>query len=154
MPATANLSPIKQALVQTLRSNVALKTAFKNDFHEGFAPPKTKLPLLTYSVHYAPVVYDWTSFMVQVGFDIFVFSEDQVEADNLDSLVFTTLHDAELDVSGQSTLICRRTSSLSLTDSNEEGKKIYQVGGIYEVWTDQPLPFLVTRSLTADAVIA
>jgi hypothetical protein len=151
---TANLAPIKQALVRAIRANATLKAALTGGIHEGFAPPKSRHPFLTYSVHYAPVNYLWGSMMLEIGFDVFVFSEDSVEADNLDALVFTTLHDAELQVSEQSTLICRRTSSLSLPDSNEEGKKIYQVGGIYEVWTDQPLPLETRNSLSADALIS
>jgi len=151
---TVNLAPIKQALVHTLRSDPALKAALPGGFHEGFAPPKTDHPFLTYNVHYAPIDYLWGSMILEVGFDVFIFSESSVDADNIDALVFTILHDAELPVSGQSTLICRRVSSLSLPDSNEEGRKIYQVGGIYEVQTDQPLPSRLLGSFTGDAVIA
>lgn len=153
MTATANLAPIKQALVRTLRNNTTLKAALVGDIHEGFAPVKTRYPFLVYSIHYAPVWYTWDSMETEVGIDVFVFSESSVEADNLDALVFTTLQDATLDVNGQSTLICRRVSSLSLPDSNEEGRKIYQVGGIYEIWTDQPSSSKVTRTAKADAVI-
>lgn len=148
------LAPIKQALVQTLRSNTALKAVLTGGIHEGFAPPKTAYPLLTYSVHYAPIDYLWGSMMLEVGFDVFVFAENSVDADNFDALVFAALHDAELTVTGQSTLICRRVSSLSLPDSNEEGKKIYQVGGVYQVITDQPLPANRRSTISADAVIA
>ena len=148
-----NLAPIKQALVQKLRSNAELKSALTGSIHEGFAPTGTAYPRLTYGIHYAPLDYTWTSMTVEVGMDVFVYSENSVEADNLDALVFATLHDAELEVNGQSTLICRRVSSLSLPDSNEEGRKIYQVGGIYEIWTDQPLPETAASSFSVDAVV-
>ena len=151
--ALTGLNPIKQALVRHLRSDTALKAALTGDIHEGFAPPKTRFPLLTYTVHYAPHDYLWGSVINEVGFDVFVFAENSVEADNLDALVLNCLHDAELQVDGQTTLICRRVSSLSLPDSNEEGTKIYQVGGIYEVQTDQPLPDHQRASFSADAVL-
>lgn len=136
---TGNLAPLKQALVRTLRASATLKAALTGDIHEGFAPPKTRMPFLTYNIHYATSWYQWGSMVMEVGVDIFVFAENSVDADNIDALVFSTLQDAKLEVSGQSTLICRRVSSMSLPDSNEEGKKIYQVGGIYEIWTDQSM---------------
>jgi hypothetical protein len=154
MATFGGLAPIKQALVQTLRSSSALRAELTGGIHEGFAPPKTAYPLLTYSVHYAPHNYLWGSLVNEVGFDVFVFAENSVVADNLDALVLAVLHDAELPVTGQSTLICRRVSSLSLPDSNEEGKKIYQVGGIYQVETDQPLPSIRSGSFTLQAEVA
>jgi hypothetical protein len=77
--------------------------------------------------------------MKYVGFDVFVWAENSVDANNVDALAAAALHDASLSVAGQSTLICRRTSDISSVDVDEEGKRIYQVGGTYEVWTDQPL---------------
>ena len=129
---------IKQALVATLRANNTLKDAIKG-IYEGFAPAKTKYPFVTYS--FPPVTYDfaWGSTMLLAMADIYVFSENGVEANNLDALVLTTLHDAALDVTGQSTLFCRRVMDLSDTDVDEEGKKVYQVGGSYSIWTDQSL---------------
>ena len=152
--AITGIAPIKHALVRYLRTNAALKAALPGGIHEGFAPPSTKYPFLTYQVHYAPSRYTWTSVTLEVGFDVFVWTVDSVEADNLDALVLSTLHDADLVVDGQSTLICRRVSSLSLPDTDGEGKKIYQVGGIYEIWADQPLPSTKTSSFSAAAELA
>jgi hypothetical protein len=152
--AFTSIAPIKQALVHYLRSNDELRTLVSSKgFHEGFAPPKSEYPFVTYQVHYAPIAYTWTSATHELGFDVFGWSENSVEADNLDQLLFTLLHDAELQVEGQSTLICRRLSSLSLPGKDDEGKKIYQAGGIYEVWTDQPLPTTQAAALTATAVL-
>lgn len=141
------IAPVRQALVQKLRSDPALKAALAGDIHEGFAPHGTKRPFLVYNLLSAIMNYLWGSFITEAEFGVFVFAENSVDAYNIDALVFTTLHDAELQVSGQSTLICRRMSSQTLADSDEEGKKIYQVGGIYEVWTDQLLPL---RSFAED----
>jgi hypothetical protein len=105
--------------------------------HEGVAPLDTGYPWLVYSLHYAPAFEAWGSTILQAGFDIFVFSRGQVEARNLDQLVVDALHDAALSVDGQSTLFCRRTEDLSSVDVDGEGQKVYQVGGIYEIWTDQ-----------------
>lgn len=137
MPLTTSAN-IKQALVATLRANNTLKDAI-NGIYEGFAPAKTKYPFVTYS--FVPAAYDfaWGSAMLLATVDIFVFSENSVEANNLDALVLNTLQDAALDVTGQSTLLCRRVLDLSETDVDEEGKKIYQVGGSFSIWTDQPL---------------
>ena len=153
--AMTSIAPIKQALVHYLRTNAALKAELVGGFHEGFAPSGTKYPYVSYQVHFAPIMYTWDTATHEVGFDVFAWSENSVsEADTLDQLLFTTLQDAELVVEGQSTLICRRVSSLSLPSSDDEGKKIYQAGGIYEVWTDQPIPVIERSSFTADAVLA
>ena len=139
MATPGTVAPIKQALVQTIRANVALKAALTGGVHEGIAPQATRYPFLTYQLHYAPYNYIWGSVMKYVGFDVFVWAENSVDANNVDALAAAALHDASLSVAGQSTLICRRTSDISSVDVDEEGKRIYQVGGTYEVWTDQPL---------------
>lgn len=133
-------APIIQALVQKLRANATLKAALQGDIHEGFAPQGTKRPFVLFSLHYAPIEYDFSSLMYETGVDVFVVADNPVDARNIDALVFTTLQDSEstLSVTGQSTLICRRVSELTLTDVSEEGRKIYQVGGVWEIWTDQP----------------
>lgn len=148
------VAPVRQAFVQTLRSNLALKALIPGDIHEGFAPVGTTRPWLTYQVVYAPIEYLWGSAVTEIGIQVFVFAENSVDAHNIDALVLATLHDAELTVTGQSTLICRRVSSTSLPGEDDEGKKIYQVGGTYEIWVDQPLPTTEDGSFSADAVLA
>jgi len=152
--ALVSVAPIKHALVRYLRTNSVLKAALSGGIHEGFAPAGAKYPFLTYQIHYAPMTYTHSSVMTEAGFDIFVWSTDSVEADNLDALVLSTVQDAELAIDGQSTLTCRRVSGLSLPDTDGEGKKIYQVGGIYEIWADQPLPSTKTSSFSAAAELA
>ncbi len=147
------LAPTRQALVQRLRSDPALQAVVPGDVHEGFAPPKTRRPWLTYQVVYSPIDYLWGSAITEIGIQVCVFAENSVDAHNIDALVLANLHDAELQVSGQSTLICRRMSSMSLAHEDEEGKKIYQVGGTYEIWIDQPLPHTESGSFTAGAEI-
>jgi hypothetical protein len=133
------IAPIKQALVKWLRQNAELRAALTGGIHEALAPQSTEYPFLVYSLHYAPMDYLWDSVMQYVGVDVFVFSRNSVEASNLDALVLSVLHDAALEVEGQQTLICRRVASISFPDVDEEGKRIFQVGGTYEMWTDQPL---------------
>jgi hypothetical protein len=133
-------APIVQALVQKLRGNATLKAALRGGINEGVAPQKTARPFLIFSLHYAPVDYDFTSMTYEVGVDVFVIADNPVDARNIDALVFTTLQDSEATfaVTGQSTLICRRISEMTLADVSEEGRKIYQVGGVWEIWTNQP----------------
>lgn len=133
------IAPIKQALVQYLRANVTLKEAIRG-IHEGQAPRGSKRPFLTYHVAYSPYSFLWGSLVLKTGFDIFVIADNGVEAGNIDALVLTTLHDATLSVNGQTTLICRRVADVVIPPYvDEEGKRIHQVGGTYEVWTDQSL---------------
>ncbi len=108
-------------------------------FHEGVAPDGTKEPWLVYSLHYAPYDFAWGQVSIEAGFDIFVFSKDQVEARNLDQLVTTVLHDASLNVEGQTVLFARRLRDVSNVEINDDGRRVYMVGGIYEVETNQDL---------------
>lgn len=108
--------------------------------HQAFAPEKTPYPHLTYQLFPSmPNVYTWGSKMLLVRLDIRAWSPNDVEADNLDALIATVMDEAELSVAGQSTLICRRVADLNTPDTDEEGTKVYAVGGTYEIWTDQPL---------------
>jgi len=132
-------APIKRALVAQLRTNLTLKAAIPGGIHEGFAPEKASYPLLIYQLVYNPYDYMWGSVILVAGFDIHVWSYSSVDANNIDALVIGTLNDAQLTVDGQTTLICRRTADLGNQDVDEEGRKLYMVGGTYEVWTDQPL---------------
>lgn len=147
------VAPIKQALVATLRANTALKseqlTGAKHravsGFHEGAAPRKVPYPFVTYTFFPTQYHYDSSGLMFVTAVDVSVFSENSVEANNLDALVFSTLQDANLlailspGVTEQTTLICHRVADISSDDVDEEGKKVYQVGGTYAIWTDQPL---------------
>lgn len=137
MAAPTGTAPIMRALVQTLRSNAVLKAGLTGDIHEGEAPAGTRQPWLVYGLHYGPMGYMWGTTQIEAGFHVFIYSRDQVQARNLDRLVVETLHDAPLNVEGQSTLFSRRILDLSLTDVDDEGLKVYQVGGIHEIWTDQ-----------------
>lgn len=132
-------APIKRALVQTLRANTSLHGQLAGGIHEGFAPSKVDYPFLVYQLIYDPLAYTWGSMLHLAGFDIKIFHTDSVAANNLDALVLTTLNDAALSVTGQTLLYARRVADLSSPDVDDEGKKVYMVGGTYEVWTDQPL---------------
>lgn len=155
--------PVKVAIVQTLRDNVALVQAIAAArggaagkwIHEGFAPEKTKYPFVTYKQIYGPYIFGWGFVLLRAGFDIKVFAENSVEVNSLFALLAAELDEAELPVAGQSTLICRRVADLDDQDTDEEGKKIYMVGGSYEVVTDQPLLQRIRQSasFTLDAVI-
>lgn len=157
--------PVKVAIVQTLRDDVALvqaiAAAHENGaagkwLHEGFAPEKTPYPFVTYKQIYGPYFFGWGFVLLRAGFDVKVYSANSVEANNLFALLATELDEAVLPVAGQSTLICRRVADLDDQDVDEEGKKIYMVGGSYEVLTDQPLLQKVTQtgSFSLNAVIA
>lgn len=141
MTAPTGIAPIKQALVKALRAHAALKAAVSNEFHEAFVPRGVDYPFVVYSVVYAPHEYYWGGDTIRAGFDVFVVSDDQVEAHNLDQSVTEALQDVVLDLgtSGQTALYCRRRSDMSTVGLDDAGKKVYQVGGMFEIWTDQKI---------------
>jgi hypothetical protein len=132
---------IKQSVVAKLRSNASLKAALTGGMHEGFAPARVQTyPLLTYNLVAAPYADDWGSRLIVALLDVFIHAENPVVANNVDQLVLETLDGASLTVTGQTNLICyRSTDQPGGVSESAEGRKFYQVGGSYEVWTDQSL---------------
>jgi hypothetical protein len=131
-------APIRRALVQAIRGAGAYGT-LKGIF-QGFAPEETDYPFAVYNLIAAPYEDAWGSRMIIAAYDVFVFSRNEVEANNLDQSLADALDGAQLTVEDMDPLICRRVSDAPMPpDLDNEGKKVYQVGGTYEVWTDQPL---------------
>lgn len=134
-----SISPVLRALVAYLRAQPAIRAGLTG-IHEGLAPDATAYPFGTYQVANTRYSYDMTGVTLRGSVSFQVISADQVEARNLDALVMAALHDAALSVSGQSTLYCRRYTDLSSVDVDDQGKKVYMVGGMYDIWTTQGLP--------------
>lgn len=133
---------IKQALVAKMRGDTAIKTAAKGGFHQGFAPYNTAYPYVAHMLVAAPRTRTWgkatgKDLVIEAAYDIVVWGEDSVGAENLDMLIADLLDEQTLSVSGQSTLIVRRVADLESEDFGDEGQKIYRVGGTYVIWTDQ-----------------
>jgi hypothetical protein len=145
---------VRQALIRTLRSNLVLKDELPGDWSEGVAPQGTAFPRGVIQLHYSPDEHDWTGFVTVCGVDVVVFSKDKAEADRLNQLVFTTLQDARLDVAGQTSLTCRRVSSVHLTDPAPEGTETtFSEGGIYSILAPQSNPTLGTLTVTMTSTI-
>lgn len=144
---------VRQALIRQLRANLVLEGEIW-DWGEGFDPQDATYPLGVLSLHYDPVMYDWSGQVALVGVDVLVFSKDVGEASRLAQLAYTSLHDARLAVSGQTSLSCRLQSGLSLPDVDKEGKAVYAIGGIYEVRVAQSNPVRGSLSVTLDCTIA
>jgi len=131
---------IKRGLVRNARQNATLKAAIVGGIHEGFAPVKTRYPFMVYNLVAAPYGSLWGSRVIVALVDIWVYAENGVDASNVDQLILDAFDGSQFTVDGQDTLICRRVADLpGGPDVDSEGKKIYQIGGSYEVWTDQSL---------------
>lgn len=139
MAAPSGTAPISRAIVQLLKSNTSLKDGLLGGMHEGIAPEGSTYPFLTYQLYYGQFRPGWGNLDVDAGYHIYIWSRDQVEARNLDQLVHETLWDAQLNVPGQSVLYCRRSQDMSSTDVDGQGQKLYMVGGLYKITTNQPL---------------
>jgi hypothetical protein len=125
--------------VQALRANAVLKAAISNEIHEAVAPEGTAYPFIVYQVVYSPRNFYWGGQIIRAGVDVWVYSKDQVEAHNLDQLVIDAVDSVVLNLgaSGQISLYSRRVADLSSAFIDEEGTKVYQVGGTFDLWTDQ-----------------
>lgn len=131
-------SPIKQALVRRLRQQ-AWVTTVRGGIHQGFAPSKAKYPFITYQMVTAPNDFTFDSTLIKAMFDVFAWSESSVEAENLDALIAVALHDAALETGEQNLLQCRRIGATPTGPTTDgTGRRLYQIGGTYAVWTDTP----------------
>ncbi len=154
---------IRQALKRTLRSNLVLEGELLGGWAESVHPPGTPFPRGVISLHYSPNEYDWTGFVNITGVDVSVFAEDQGQAASLNQLVFTTLQDARLDLSGSNGLVpsgltmldCRRLSTFSPVEPAPEGTQpsVFQEGGIYSIQSAQSNPTNRTLSVTLTSTI-
>lgn len=143
MPSTTT-ARIKQALVAAMRAETPIKTAATGGFHQGFAPLGTRYPYVAHNLVGAPRSRTWgkdgfRDLLIEAAYDISVWSDDSVEAENLDMLIANLFDEQTLTVDGQSTLIIRRVADLESEDVGEEGKKVYRVGGTYLCLTDQSI---------------
>lgn len=139
---TTGIAPIKQALVRALRADTALKALVGSDgINEGTEPRDADYPYIVYSITHAYREWDGTNVSLVTDVDVWSISDSQVQAHTLDQLVAGALEEKVLDFSGlgsgQTSLLCRRIGDLSLTDVDGAGTRIYQMAGIYRVWTDQ-----------------
>jgi hypothetical protein len=131
---------IKRGVVRHARANAPLKAAIVGGVHEGMAPAKIRYPFMVFNLVAAPYGSLWGSRMIVALLDLMVYAENGVDANNVDQLILDAFDGSQFDVDGQTTLICRRVADIpGGPDIDSEGKKIYQIGGSYEVWTDQTL---------------
>jgi hypothetical protein len=136
----ATVAPVKRAVVQKLRASPALVAAIAGGIHEGIAPRKVRYPFIVYTLVSSAYSRQWGGVILKALFDVSVFAENPVDANNIDALIAGALNEAGLNIDGQNSLLCRRVADLPTgPDIDSEGKRIYQVGGSYSIWTDQSL---------------
>ena len=140
---TTGVAPVKQALVRALRDSVALKAMVGSDgINEGEEPRGADYPYLVYSIAHTYREWDGSNVTLVTEVSIKSVSDDQVQAHTLDQLVADALEEKVLDFSDidteQTSLLCRRIVDLSSLDIDPTGRKIYLMGAVYRIWTDQP----------------
>lgn len=136
----ATSAPVKRAIVQKLRASPALVSAIAGGIHEGIAPRKIRYPFIVYQLIAAPYTRLWGGVIIEATFDVWVYAENPVDANNIDALISAALDEAVLVMDEQDNMLCRRVADLPTgPDIDAEGKRIYQVGGSYSVWAHQAL---------------
>lgn len=137
--AMTTSAPIKQAIVRQLRLSAPLVAASAGGIHWRVAPAKVEYPYLLVSLVTAPLKRDWDQVEIRSIWDIVAYAVNSVAAENLDALVTAALNEADLPVTGQTTLLCQRSADVPPDDdTNAEGTRIFQAGGSYSIWTTQP----------------
>lgn len=154
MPLLLPWPLVRQAIIRALRANLVLAAALPGDWAEAYEPTRTDYPFGTISLVPSPARYDWTGVVWDLLVDVVVFAKDQGEATNLDQLVFTTLQDARLAVTGLTSLMCRRVGTISFPDTDAQGSTVYESGGTFRVVLAQSTPTAQTLIVTADSTIS
>lgn len=141
------IGPVKQAFVRALRDIVALKAAVGSDgIDEGISFTGASYPRVQYVVGASVPSRQFGTEAIRITtIDCWAVSDSQVEAHNLDQLMLDGLEDVSLDFSGipeivgnePSTLLCHRLRDMSSVQSDDAGKKVFLVGGTYQIWTDR-----------------
>lgn len=143
--------PIKRAIVRRTRSSGPLRTALVGGIHQRLAPSKIVYPFLVYAEAAAPFTKDWGTGStlgtreIRALYDMTIYAKNAVEAENLDQLIDNLFDgaDRELDplVDGQRVTYCARVGTLpgGGPETDDEGKYYVQIGGTYEIWTEQPI---------------
>lgn len=139
--ASTTTAPIKRALVQKLRAILGGSSTpeLRNRLHQGAAPKKATYPFVTYAFLPSTRTYQWApGYQINVLVDIFVFAENPVDAENIDSLIADGLNDADLSVDGQTLWLCRRVADVSQPPRIDgSNRRVYQIGGTFRLITDQ-----------------
>ncbi len=129
-------APIKRGLVRRLRQQAWMPT-IRGGIHQFNAPKKARYPFITYQVPTAPNAFTWGAIEIRALVDVFAWSENSAEAENLDALIAAALHEAPLDVGEQTLIQCRRISATPTGPTTDgTGRRVYQIGGTYEIWTN------------------
>lgn len=137
--AMTTSAPIKQAIVHQLRLSAPLVAASTGGIHWRVAPREVKYPYIVVSLVSAPLKRDWDQVEIRSVWDIVAFAVNSVEVEQLDALVTTALNEADLPVTGQTTLLCQRVADVPGDDDiDDTGTRIFQMGGSYSIWTTQP----------------
>ena len=140
MAVLVTVAPVKRAIVQALRASAPLTAAIAGGIHEGIAPRKIKYPFIVYQLVAAPYNRQWGGVIIEAMFDVTVYAENPVDANNIDALITAALDEAVLVMDEQDNMLCRRIDDLPTgPDVDNEGRRIYQVGGTYSVWAHQTL---------------
>jgi hypothetical protein len=147
--APTTTAPIKNGIVRRIRSSSDIKAAINGGIHEREAPRRVRYPFIVFSEVAAPQNTAWGNnggtIEIHAVYDISAIALEKAEAQNLDSLLnrlFGALDsDVQLDdlVVGQHVTLCQRVSTMPTgPDRDDEGRRIVQFGGTYEIWTTQP----------------
>lgn len=154
MPLVDPWPPVRQAMIRSLRANLVLAASLPGGWAEGFVPKDSRFPLGVISLVPSPSSYDWSGVIHDIYVDVVVFAKTSGEAASLDQLVLTTLQDARLQVTGLTSLQCRRMGSISLPDTDSTGNPVFTEGGTFHVRVSQSNPTLTTLTVTADSTIS
>lgn len=133
----STVAPVKRAIVRTMRASAPLVAAIVGGINEGMAPRKVRYPFIVYQLVSSVREHQFDGQQIKSVWDISIYAENPVDANNVDALVQTALNDQDIAVDGQTTMLCRRVADLPTgPDIDSEGRRIWQAGGSYSVWTD------------------
>jgi hypothetical protein len=101
------------------------------------APRRVKYPFVVYLMVSSVREHQFDGQQIKSLWDIKAYAVNPVDANNVDALIEAALNDQDIAVDGQTTMLCRRVSDLPTgPEMDSRGRRIWQAGGSYSVWTD------------------
>lgn len=127
---------VRAAIVKVLRDNAALIALLPDDEHvyHRSAPQDADYPFVILSKQSGSPEYtfaDWHDNELWTVKGV-ARAGSAVEADDLDKAIKAALQDAELEIDGQATLLCRRDEDVNYGEI-EEGTQVHHAGAMFRI---------------------
>lgn len=130
----SEINALFTALYSRLAANGTITAALGGSaIFQGIAPDGQALPYLIFSLQSGAMDNICPSELINDVVYIRAFANAFPQAGSIDAMVAADLHDGSISVTGYQNFWLMRESGVALPERGEDGKIIWQAGGMYRV---------------------